>query len=85
MLGFLTEKTALDRGYTHHGRIFGIPAWLGDLDTECPVVAGKHMALDALIFVAEALFGLFIFLTQPEDPAYPILVGPPIQEDHPND
>jgi len=85
MLGFLTEKEALAAGYTNHGRMFGIPVWLGDLDTECPAVAGKHVALDALLVVAEALFGLFLFVCQLDDPAYPILVGPPIQEEQPND
>lgn len=85
MLGFMAEKTALASGYTHHGRMFGIPVWLGDLDTECPSVAGKHIVLDALLAVADVLFGLFVFVTQMDDPAYPILVGPHIQEEHPND
>lgn len=85
MLGFMTDKKALAAGYTNHGRMFGIPVWIGDLGTEWPAVAGKHIALDALLVVAEGLFGLFLFVCQPDDPAYPILVGPPIREEHRDD
>jgi hypothetical protein len=35
---YCNEATARELGLTHEGRIFGVPAWLGDLDSGDSVV-----------------------------------------------
>lgn len=81
MLGFMSKAEALAAGYTNHGRLFGVPVWLGDLESGAPRVAGKHIALDGLLIIAEAFFALTVWLLRIEEPMYPFLVGPEIGEE----
>lgn len=46
MLGYMTKKQALKNGYTHHGSYYGIPLWMGDLNTDCPMVSAKFEPLE---------------------------------------
>jgi len=49
MLGYMTKKTALGHGFTHHGSYYGIPIWIGNFDSECPVVSAKAVWLDPVM------------------------------------
>lgn len=71
MLGYMSARDALADGYTHHGRIFGVPVWLAHPDSNEPRIAAKWVPLDALIF---ALAILFNALPLPAA-GFPIAVG----------
>lgn len=76
---YLTKAQALALGLTHHGSIFGIPAWVADAGDEVigvpkvPALAAFTVALDWLMDAA------LYFL--PDDVALetPLKVGRPIE------
>ena len=34
LLGYMPKAQALAQGFTHHGEMYGIPCWVGDVDGE---------------------------------------------------
>lgn len=75
MMGYMTAQQALLAGYTHHGRIFGVPIWLSDVDSDEPRLAAKWAPLDTLIYLLSELFNA---LPLPSG-GFPIVVGPKIK------
>lgn len=51
ILGYTTKAEAIAAGCTHHGSYYGIPLWMGDIDSEAPLVFAKWAPLDFLIGV----------------------------------
>lgn len=51
MIGYTTQAEAIAAGCTHHGSYYGIPLWMGDIDSEAPLVFAKWAPLDCLIGV----------------------------------
>ena len=49
MLGYTTKREAIQHGCTHHGSYYGIPLWMGDVDSDAPLVFAKWAPLDLLI------------------------------------
>lgn len=49
MLGYTTAAEAKALGCTHYGSYYGIPLWMGDGDSEAPLVFAKWAPLDYLI------------------------------------
>lgn len=81
MLGYLPATEAKAQGFTHHGKYFGIPVWLGDPDSEAPMVAAKWAPLEFAITVASHIEGTLLWLFFPErEPAFQLLVGRRIEE-----
>ncbi len=83
MLGYVTPQAALAAGCTHHGRYYGLPIWIGDLDDEAPLVMAKvawlDWALDVIVHIEGALRDLF----RPDDePGFLFQVGAPIAGDN---
>lgn len=81
MLGYVTEKTALACGMTHHGSYYGIPLWM-NLDGPELSLQAKWMPLDYLIPV----FSWFENIIRPiifpdDDPVFQLKVGRDIRED----
>jgi len=58
MLGYVTEKAAKASGCSHHGSYYGIPLWMGDIDSEAPLVFAKWAPLDFVIPVFSLIEGL---------------------------
>jgi hypothetical protein len=69
MLGYTTAKEAKAHSCTHHGSYYGIPLWMGDIDSEAPLVFAKWAPLDHLITVFSYVEGLL----------FPIVHGPDAQ------
>ncbi|MXP71749.1 hypothetical protein [Pseudomonas aeruginosa] len=68
MLGFTTKAEARQIGVSHHGSYYGIPMWLGDVDSDCPLAFAKWVQIkDHLKLVFEK-----------RTPAYPAYQSPPI-------
>jgi hypothetical protein len=80
MLGYMTAKDAADAGFTNHGSYYGIPIWIGAPDSEAPLVATKHAALEPLMTLFNFLEGLVVSSAYPEDePAFMFKVGREIE------
>jgi hypothetical protein len=45
---FMTQAEALAENFTHHGRMFSVPVWLGGPD-DCPMVAAKFAPFELWI------------------------------------
>lgn len=76
-LGFITEGEALELGYSHHGRYYGLPVWLGDIvdidDWGGPSMTAKCRWLDWLLpVIARVEVAIY------QDQCFKILIGKPI-------
>lgn len=69
MLGYMTEREAANHGLTHHGSYYGIPLWMGDIDSEAPLMFAKWAPLDFMIEVFSLVEGLL----------FPLVHGPDAQ------
>jgi len=75
MLGWMTESDALAEGFTHHGSYFGIPVYVGNVDSEDFMVAAKHAWLEPLMTLFHHLEGIIAGVMYPEDePVFQFLV-----------
>ncbi|NNN24367.1 hypothetical protein [Pseudomonas nitroreducens] len=81
LLGYTTAHEAKALGCTHHGSYYGIPIWMGDVDSEAPLAFAKWAPLDLLIPVAACIEGLLFPLVHGTDaePAFMFKVKEPIE------
>ena len=68
-LGYTTAAQAKAHGCTHHGSYYGIPTWMGDIDSEAPLVFAKWAPLDLAIILFSIIEGLL----------FPLVHGPGAQ------
>lgn len=79
MLGYMTAKDAAEAGFTNHGSYYGIPIWIGAPDSEVPLVATKHVALEPLMSLFQWIEGAVAAAAYPDvEPAFMFKVGPEI-------
>ncbi len=80
-LGYTTAAEAKALGCTIHGSYYGIPVWMGDIDSEAPLVFAKWMPLDSLILVFSVVEGLLFPLVHGSDaqPMFMFKVKGPIK------
>jgi len=76
MLGYMTAKQAKAFGFTHHGKYFGIPVWIGDPDGET-MVATKWAPLEYAMSVTHYIEGAIHSLRGTE-PSFMFVLGPEI-------
>lgn len=57
MLGYMTEKEAKEYGFTHHGSYYGIPLWMGDFESEAPMIATKWSPLEHVMTIFHFIEG----------------------------
>lgn len=67
MLGYMTEKQALKHGFSHHGSYYGIPIWIGGIESGGPMVAVKWAPFDFLMDVASVIEGVLFPLVHGAD------------------
>lgn len=76
MIIYMTQREAIENGFTHHGSMFSIPCWITD-DDFAPMVAPKFAPFELWIsictFAVQAMGALGM------DVAFPIQVGPRIE------
>jgi hypothetical protein len=85
MLGYMTAKEALASGFTHHGKYFGIPVWVGNPGEEM-LVAAKWAPMEYLMTAFHHIEGFMRSVLFPEDePMFQFLIGPPIARTPPQD
>lgn len=73
MLGYMSESEAKGHGFTHHGKYFGIPVWIGDPYGDC-MVATKVSWLEPVMSLAHVIEGLCHAMRGTE-PNFMFLVG----------
>lgn len=73
MLGYMSEAKAKAEGFTHHGKYYGIPIWIGDPYRDC-MVATKVWWLEPVMSAAHVIEGLCHSLRGTE-PSFMFLVG----------
>ena len=56
MFGDMTAKDAKAEGFTHHGKYFGVPVWIGDPDAQM-LVATKWAPMEYLMSVVHCIEG----------------------------
>ena len=81
MLGYMTAKNAKAQGFTHHGSYFGIPIWIGDVESIAPLVAPKWAPMELGMTVAhhiEQILASIFWMGQ--EPVFRFWVGEPIGE-----
>lgn len=69
----ITKSKAQEIGCTHSGTLFGIPAWIGDIDSNYPLVVPKNILYSFLFILGEAVFSFGVALGFLE-PLYPIVI-----------
>lgn len=82
MFGYMSAREALANGFTHHGKYFGVPIWVGDIDNEAGtlLVAAKWAPMEhvmTLLHHVEATLRPLLFPDEP--PSFQFWVGAPIQ------
>lgn len=65
--------------YSHYGWFVGlVPIYLGNINSEAPIVVERNWVPECWFTAAEALFGLFCWvssmLSQDFEPAFPIVI-----------
>ena len=55
---YLTQARAIALGFTHQGRLFGVPAWMRDVEGEAPICCPKIVALQFYAMAMDRLFEL---------------------------
>jgi hypothetical protein len=88
MLGYMTAKQALASGFTHHGKYFGIPLWVGNPDDPNGgmLVAAKWAPMEYVMTAFHYVEGFMRSVLFPEDePMFQFLIGQPIARTPPQD
>lgn len=67
MIGYLNAAAALTAGYTHHGKYFGIPLWLGDVHGETLKVRTKWAPMEPLLHLALHIESFMAPILYPHD------------------
>lgn len=78
LLNYIRQADALAEGFTHHGDMYGVPCWVGDVDGEGPMVAAKWGPMEHVISVGHWFMGLHSDLTGAV-PHFRIGIGEPIR------
>ena len=74
----VTEKQALQIGFTHHGSYYGVPIWISD--DSFPMVAAKWAPMEFLITVNHYLESFYQSMFHPDDePGFLFCIGKPIK------
>lgn len=63
---YLTRARAIALGFTHEGRLFGVPAWMRDVNSEAPICCPKILVLQFYAMACDWVFESFA-AGMPED------------------
>jgi len=81
MMGYMTVEQAKSYGFTHHGRYYGIPLWVGFTEDDMPIVATKWAPLEPVMTVLHFVEGVVRAIAFPNDPpCFQFQVGDQIDE-----
>lgn len=81
MPGYMTAAEAQAEGFTHHGKYFGVPIWVGNVDDDTGglMVATKWQPMEWVMTAMHHIEGTLRPLLFPNDPpAFQFWIGAPI-------
>lgn len=73
MFGYLAAAQAKAEGFTHHGKYYGIPIWIGDPEGDC-IVATKFWWMDPLMVLAGCIEG-WCHVIRNTEPSFMLYIG----------
>jgi hypothetical protein len=74
-IGYIAPAQALAKGFTHHGKYYGIPIWIAPENPDCPVVckwAPMELLFSAAMFIEQTLRPMMF---PDEEPVFQFGVG----------
>lgn len=78
MLGYMTAKEALQNGFTHHGKYFGIPCWIAP--EKDFMVATKWAPMEYVMTAFHHIEGFLQSVFYPDDePGFNFMLGEEIE------
>ncbi|QOF67329.1 hypothetical protein IFE17_09885 [Actinobacillus sp. GY-402] len=82
---YLTKEKAIKKGFTHKGKLFGVPVFIADLDSPAPEIIAGNFVPEWVLDIAEALYftvEAYVERDNPEyEPGYKILVTEELKPD----
>lgn len=77
-----SKKRLLAEGYTHYGKLWGIPVYIGKIESDSPLIATANFIPQWVLDVADTIcFSMLAYKYRDDpfyEPMYPIYVGKPI-------
>ncbi|WP_044470475.1 hypothetical protein [Mannheimia massilioguelmaensis] len=77
-----SKKKLLKEGYTHYGKLWGIPIYIGNIDSEAPIIQTANFIPQRVLDIADEICFFMLSIKYRDDPyynpVYPIYVGKPI-------
>lgn len=85
MFGYKTKKQLIAEGYTHYGSLWGIPCYIGDVESESPVIPTANFIPQCFLDVADWIVFTMHNLVNINNPyaeplMFKILLKNPIEE-----
>lgn len=85
MFGYKTKKQLIAEGYTHYGSLWGIPCYIGDVESESPVISTANLIPQWFLDVADWIVFTMHNLVNINNPyaeplMFKILLKNPIEE-----
>ncbi|WP_426287506.1 hypothetical protein [Luteibacter sp. E-22] len=78
-LFWISENRAREFGFTHHGRIYGIPAWISEEGPDVVMACPKVGVLQVVAMTADTIFeGLSWLMPADRYVETPMHIGAPI-------
>lgn len=78
-----SKKKLLSEGYTHYGKLWGIPIYVGDIDSEAPVIQTANFIPQWVLDVGDYICLTMLSYKYRDDPSFepgfPIYIGKPIK------
>ncbi|PVX40546.1 hypothetical protein C8D76_103119 [Pasteurella langaaensis DSM 22999] len=78
MFGYKSKKQLIEEGYTHYGGLWGIPCYIGDIESEAPLIATANFipqwVLDIADWVIFTMYGL-INMNNPDAEPLPFKIA----------
>lgn len=70
LLKYYTKKELLSEGFTHYGKLFGIPVYIGEIDSFAPTIATANFIPEFILDIAQSIYFNLESLMNINNPAY---------------
>lgn len=77
-----SKKKLLKEGYTHHCKVWGIPCYIGDIQSDAPLIQTANFIPEWVLDVADSICFTILSYQNRDNPyhenAWPIYIGKPL-------
>lgn len=78
LIDYMTAREALAQGFTNEGAMYGVPCWIGDVDSTGPMVSTKWGPMEHFISLGHLIMG-FMQSIRGDEPHFAIQIGAEIK------